>query len=127
LGDPPKNVRHVEEVTLEATEAGLAKARVGNVAGDVATAFYDVLRKHGIHREGRCGYPIGLSYPPDWGERSFSIREGDTWEFKENETFHFMPAMWMEDWGLEITECVQITNTAPVTFANIDRKLFVKP
>ena len=127
LGDPPKDVRHVEEVTLEATAAGMAKARVGNTAGDVATAFYDVLRKRGIHREGRCGYPIGLSYPPDWGERSFSIREGDTWEFKENETFHFMPAMWMEDWGLEITETLQITNGAPKPLANIDRKLFVKP
>jgi ectoine hydrolase len=127
LGDPPKNVRHVEDVTLEAMEAGMAKARIGNTAGDVATAFYDVLRKRGLPREGRCGYPIGLSYPPDWGERSFSIREGDPWVFQENETFHFMPAMWMDDWGLEITETLQITKGPAKPLANIERKLFVKP
>jgi len=80
----------------------------GNTAGDVARAFYNVLKKHGVKREGRCGYPIGISYPPDWGERTYSIRPSDETVLKPNMTFHFMPALWMTDWGLEITETLRI-------------------
>ena len=42
-------------------------------------------------------------------------------------TFHFMPALWFDDWGLEITESFVITETAAETLANVPRKLFVKP
>ena len=43
-------------------------------------------------------------------------------------TFHFMPGLWMDDWGLEITESILITETGPAEcFCNRPRKLFVKP
>ena len=127
LGDPPKDIRVAEEVVLEGIDAGIDAARVGNTAGDVARAFYGVLGKHGVQREGRCGYPIGMSYPPDWGERTFSIRPSDETVFEENMTFHFMPALWMPEWGLEITETLRIhEGGAAEPLANVDRKLFVK-
>jgi ectoine hydrolase len=85
------------------------------------------LQKHGIHREGRCGYPIGLSYPPDWGERTASIRAEDETVLQPGMTFHFMPALWMDSWGLETTETILITETGPAeALCNIERKLFVK-
>ncbi|MFZ8879760.1 MAG: ectoine hydrolase DoeA, partial [Paracoccaceae bacterium] len=41
--------------------------------------------------------------------------------------FHFMPALWMEDWGLETTETILITPDGPAKpMANMERKLFVK-
>jgi ectoine hydrolase len=127
LGDPPKDIQRAEEVVLEGIDAGIDVARIGNTAGDVARAFYGVLKKHGVAREGRCGYPIGMSYPPDWGERTFSIRPSDETVFQENMTFHFMPALWMPDWGLEITETLRIQEGgAAEPLANVERKLFVK-
>ena len=51
-------------------EAGLAAAKPGNACEDIANAFYAVLKKYGIVKDNRTGYPIGLSYPPDWGERT---------------------------------------------------------
>ena len=36
--------------------------------------------KHGIVKDNRTGYSIGLSYPPDWGERTMSLRPGDRTE-----------------------------------------------
>ena len=43
-------------------------------------------------------------------------------------TFHFMPGLWMFDWGLEITESMLIRDEGPAeTFCNRPRKLFVKP
>ncbi|MBR0565560.1 M24 family metallopeptidase, partial [Azoarcus sp. L1K30] len=74
----------------------------------------------------RCGYPIGASYPPDWGERTMSLRPGDRTELRPGMTFHFMPGIWEDDWGLEITESILITDTGVETLCNTPRKLFVK-
>jgi len=127
LGKPPDDMKRAEEAVLEGTEAAITAAAHGNSAGDVARAFYLILEKFGIERDGRCGYPIGLSYPPDWGERTFSIRQTDDTILKPNMTFHFMPALWMETWGLEITETLKIAETGPaIPLADYPRKLFVK-
>ena len=112
---------------MEGIEAGIDAARAGNRTCDIATAFMDVLQKHGIQREGRMGYPIGLSYPPDWGERTASIRAEDNTVLKPGMTFHFMPALWMDTWGLETTETILIrSDGAAEALCNVERKLFVK-
>jgi len=127
LGTPPENVLRAEAAQLEGIEAGLQAARAGNRTCDIANAFIDVLKDHGIHREGRCGYPIGLSYPPDWGERSASIRSEDTTMLEPGMIFHFMPALWMDTWGLETTETILITEDgAAETLCDVERKLFIK-
>ena len=127
LGKPPKEVLNAEKAQLEGIEAGLAAARPGNRTCDIANAFIGVLQKHGIHREGRCGYPIGLSYPPDWGERTASIRPEDETVLEPGMTFHFMPALWLETWGLETTETILITETGEAeTLCDMPRKLFIK-
>lgn len=128
LGKPPTAMLEAEKALLEGIHDGIEAAQAGNTTGDVARAFYKVLAKFGIERDGRCGYPIGLSYPPDWGERSYSIRPSDTTILKPNMTFHFMPGLWMDDWGLEITETLLIRETGVAEpLASHPRKLFVKP
>ncbi|MEM6577330.1 MAG: M24 family metallopeptidase [Pseudomonadota bacterium] len=128
LGDPPTAMHAAEQAQLEGIEAGIDAARAGNTTGDIARAFYSVLAKHNIEREGRCGYSVGLSYPPDWGERTASIRPEDTTELKPGMTFHFMPALWMETWGLETTETILIRETGPAEpLCDMSRMLFVKP
>ncbi len=127
LGTPPDEMRRAEAAQMEGIEAGLQAARAGNRTCDIADAFMDVLAKYGIHREGRVGYPVGLSYPPDWGERSASIRAGDETVLEPGMTFHFMPALWMDTWGLETTETILIREDgAAETMCNVERKLFVK-
>jgi ectoine hydrolase len=127
LGKPPKEMRKAEEAQLEGIEAALNAARAGNRTCDIAQALMDVLQKHGIFREGRCGYPIGLSYPPDWGERTASIRVEDQTILQPGMTFHFMPALWMDTWGLETTETILIKDDGPAeALCNVERKLFVK-
>jgi ectoine hydrolase len=93
----------------EATEAGLAQARPGYTCEDIANAFNTTLERHGFYKENRCGYSIGLSYPPDWGERTMSLRRGDETVLEPGMCLHFMPALWLDDGGLEITESILIT------------------
>ena len=127
LGTPPDDMRRAEEAQLEGIEAGLDAARAGNRTCDIANAFIGVLKKFGIHREGRCGYPIGLSYPPDWGERTASIRSEDKTVLQPGMVFHFMPALWMDTWGLETTETILIKEDGQAeAVCNVERKLFVK-
>ncbi|SHI58767.1 ectoine hydrolase [Shimia gijangensis] len=127
LGTPPQEMLDAEQAQLEGISAGLEAARAGNRTCDIANAFIGVLQKHGIHREGRCGYPIGLSYPPDWGERSASIRSEDQTVLQPGMVFHFMPALWMDTWGLETTETILITeNGSAEALCDVERKLFVK-
>ena len=85
-----------------------------------------MLKKYGITKDNRTGYPIGVSYPPDWGERTMSLRPGDTSVLKENMTFHFMTGLWMKDWGFEITESIRIGENGPECLANVPRKMVVK-
>src|SRR3546814_19851935 len=80
--------------------AGLAAARPGNTCEDIANGFFAVLKKHGIVKDNRPGYPIGLSYPPDWGERTMSLRPGDRTRLEPGMTFHSMPGLCLEDLGV---------------------------
>ncbi|CAM2170924.1 Ectoine hydrolase [Burkholderia latens] len=126
LGKPPAHFIEGERAVVDGIDAGLAAAKPGNVCEDIANAFFAVLRRAGIDKDSRCGYPIGASYPPDWGERTMSLRPGDRTVLEPGMTFHFMPGLWLDDWGLEITESILITETGVETFCNVPRKLFVK-
>ncbi|MCQ0987574.1 ectoine hydrolase DoeA [Jiella marina] len=126
LGTPPQIFIDAEKATLEGMEAGLEAAKPGNTCEDIANAYFAVLKRHGIVKDSRTGYPIGLSYPPDWGERTMSLRPGDKTVLEPGMTFHFMTALWLEDMGLEITESLAITDTGYELLANVPRKLVVK-
>ncbi len=127
LGTPPDEVKRAEAALIEGLEAGLDAARAGNVAGDISRALAGPLERAGIERGARCGYSIGLSYPPDWGERTISLRDVDETVLEPGMCFHFMPGLWSSEWGLEITEPVLITPTgAAQPFCNRPRQLFVK-
>ena len=126
LGKPPQKYLDAEAAVLDAMHAGLDNARPGKTCEDIAIAFFDTLEKHGFRKDNRTGYSIGLSYPPDWGERTISLRRGDQTELRPNMTFHFMPALWLDDGGLEITESIVITENGYQSLANVEQRLLVK-
>lgn len=126
LGKPTRAFLDAEKATLEGMEAGLAAAKAGNACEDIANAFFAVLKKYGIVKDNRTGYSIGLSYPPDWGERTMSLRPGDRTELQPGMTFHFMTGLWLETMGMEITESIVITEGGVECLSNVPRQLVVK-
>ncbi|ANF57143.1 ectoine hydrolase DoeA [Halotalea alkalilenta] len=127
LGRPPEAFIRAEAALVEGIERGLEAAKPGNRCCDIAMALGAAMDKYGFDRGGsRCGYPIGISYPPDWGERTMSLRPSDETVLEPGMTFHFMPGMWMDDWGLEITEPILITEHGAEPFGSFPRQLFVK-
>jgi ectoine hydrolase len=126
LGKPSQTFLDAEKAVQEGLAAGLEKACAGNEVQEIAIALFDTLAKYGITKDNRTGYPIGISYPPDWGERTYSLRRGDTTVLQPGMTMHFMTGLWMDDWGFEITESLAITDGDAELFANLPRDLLVK-
>jgi len=127
LGQPPEKFMRAETALLEGLENGLAAAKPGNQCADIAKGLQSAMAKFGIDRAGsRCGYSVGLSYPPDWGERTMSLRDTDETILQPGMLFHFMPGIWQDDWGLEITETILITETGAEALCTVPRKLLSK-
>ncbi len=126
FGPPPDKYRRAEAAVKEAVEAGLEMARPGNTCADIANAFNGVLNRLGFQKDSRCGYSIGLSYPPDWGERTMSFRRDDQTVLEAGMTFHFMPALWLDDGGIELTEPILITENGPDLLCSTEREMWVK-
>lgn len=127
LGKPPQKFLDTEKAVLEGVAAALEAAKPGNSCEMIEAAWRTTVARYGIEKESRIGYSIGLSYPPDWGERTMSFRAGDKSVLAPNMCFHLIPAIWKEDWGLEITESFLVTERGAEPFCNFPRRLFVKP
>ena len=56
-----------------------------------------------------------------------SLRPADRSVLEPGMTFHLIPAIWKEDWGMEITESFLVTERGAEVFCNFPRRLFVKP
>jgi ectoine hydrolase len=126
LGKPPERVAEVALVVLEGLNAAIEAARPGVLAEDVEAAWRGVIERNGIVKESRIGYSTGCSYPPDWGERTVSFRPGDKTELRPAMTLHLIPGIWMDDFGIEISECILITETGAEPLCDFPRELVVK-
>ncbi|MFZ1344524.1 M24 family metallopeptidase [Thiothrix eikelboomii] len=126
FGKPPAKYRKLEQVIAESIERLLPLFKPGNTCGELAQTFFNYLHHHGYEKNNRCGYSIGMSYPPDWGERTMSLRAEDSSILQAGMCFHFMPGMWFEDWGFEMTESILVTAQGGACLANVPRQILVK-
>jgi ectoine hydrolase len=126
LGPPPEHLADTAKVVVDGLNAAIEAARPGALTEDVEAAWRRVIEQHGIVKESRIGYSVGLGYPPDWGERTLSLRPGDKTELEANMTVHVIPGIWQDDWGIEISECILITEAGAETLCEFPRQLFVK-
>ncbi|MDP6855855.1 MAG: hypothetical protein QF598_10125 [Arenicellales bacterium] len=55
-----------------------------------------------------------------------SLRPGDSTPLVAGMTFHLIPAIWQDDWGLEITESFLVTESGAEPLCNYPRQLLVK-
>lgn len=108
------------------SEAELACMRAGVAAEEVEAAWRPVVQRHGLRKESRIGYGIGLGYPPDWGERTISLRPGERTALAANNTLHLMLGMWMDGWGMEMSETVLVTDHGAECLTRFPRDLIIR-
>ena len=76
--------------------------------------------------DSHIGYPVGIGYPPTWGELTASLRGSATTVLEPGMTFHCIPAIWREHDGVVVSETFAVTETDAEVFADSPRELFVK-
>lgn len=126
VGNPNPKVADVAKIAVEGLEAALAIVKPGIYLEEMESTFRKVLAKHGLEKEARIGYSTGLNYPPDWGEHTASIRSGDKTILQPNMTFHCIPGMYFDNFGVSISEAFRVTETGHETFANYSRELIYR-
>ena len=125
LGKPPPQIETLAAVIVEGGDLALEAAKPGVTCAEVEAVWQKVLNRHGYRKESRVGYPIGLGFPPDWGERTASLRPGDTTVLEAGMCFHFQSGMWLEDFGAGISESFVVTEGGGERLCSVERKLFV--
>ena len=126
LGRPPRRLTETAAATREGLEAALAAVRPGARCEDLEAAWRRSIAAHGLEKESRIGYSVGLGYPPDWGEHTMSLRPGDTTELEPGMTFHMIVGMWMDGWGFELSETFHVTAGGAECLTGFPRDLVVK-
>jgi ectoine hydrolase len=126
IGEPDPKVKYLAEVVIEGLNATLDAIKPGITCEDVENVWRKTIEKSGFTKDSRIGYSMGLNYPPDWGEHTASLRQGDKTILQPNMTFHLIPGIWLEQYGVELSEPFRVTENGCETFANFPRKLFIK-
>ena len=111
IGTLPGERKNVSDAVQEGMTAVMEAAKPGTTGAEIHAAWQAVLAQYGLSKESRIGYSIGCGYSPDWGEHTFSVRPEETRELPENAVIHVILGMWMDDWGLELSETLHITAT----------------
>lgn len=123
VGTPPEDLVHTTAVIREGLEAALDVVKPGVECQEMAQAWEKVIRRHGVKKDSRIGYPVGIGFPPTWGELTCSLRAGDTTVMEENMTFHCIPALWLRRYGLVVSETFAVTKGGARTFSDCPREL----
>jgi Xaa-Pro aminopeptidase len=124
LGKPPAAMTDLAKIIAEGLNAVLETAQPGALCEELEAAWKTVISGYGIEKDSRIGYPVGIGYPPTWGELTASLRQGDKTVLEPNMTFHCIPALWLDTYGLVISESFVITEQGAKTFADFPRQLF---
>ncbi|MDA9489702.1 M24 family metallopeptidase [Bradyrhizobium sp. CCBAU 11361] len=124
IGRPSERLHRVHEAQLAGLDAALGAFRPGSTCSDIAQAAQRALEKHGVHKESRFGYPVGI----DWTETTASLKEGDMTVLKPNMTFHLHLGNWVdEDFGVMVSQCIRVTDSGVEVLTKTPLKLFELP
>ena len=126
LGPPTAELARCAEAVTEGVQAALAQLRPGSTGHLVQEAFAESVGRSGYVKRSRVGYSIGIGYPPDWGERTISLRQGDLTVIQPGMAFHLILGMWMDGWGYELSEPVLVGPEGAERLAPLPQELFVK-
>ena len=116
----------VAKVIAEGLDAVLSRVKPGVACEELAEVWKATISRHGIEKDSRIGYPVGIGFPPTWGELTASMRAGDKTVLEEGMTFHCIPAIWLDTYGIVISETFAVARNGADCFADYPRILFAK-
>ncbi len=125
IGKPPAAIAKLADVIVEGGDIALEMAKPGVTCEEVEAVWQNTLNQYGYSKQSRVGYSIGLNYPPDWGERTASLRPGDKTVLQAGMCFHFQSGMWLEEYGAAVSEPFVVTDAGGERLSDVKRELMV--
>lgn len=99
---------------IEVLETAVDTIRPGITSGEVDAACRGNVERRGLgpFYKSRTAYGIGIGFPPNWAEgHIYSIRPDDPLVLEPNMTFHVIPTIFREGFGMAISDSVRVTET----------------
>ena len=125
IGKPPDEITRLTEVIVEGGDRALEMAKPGVTCEEIEATWQQILNRNGYRKESRVGYSIGLNFPPDWGERTASLRPGDKTVLEAGMCFHFQSGVWLDDFGAAVSEPFIVTESGGERLSHVARELIV--
>ncbi len=126
IGKPPPEMAKLANVIVEGGDRAMEIMKPGVTCEEVEALWQSILNRNGYQKNSRVGYSIGLNYPPDWGERTTSLRAGDHTVLQEGMCFHFQSGVWLEEFGAAISEPVIVTEKGGERLCDVARELVLR-
>lgn len=126
-GAPTQQHLETAHALQEVLETAIAAIRPGITAAEVDETCRAALARKGLERyfRHRSAYGIGIGFPPNWSEgHIYSIRPGDPMTLQPNMTFHVIPTLFLDGFGMCFSESVRVTQTGCESLTNFERRLF---
>ncbi|MDE0703779.1 MAG: Xaa-Pro peptidase family protein [Rhodospirillaceae bacterium] len=128
VGEPQTRHRQAADALRDVLEAAVESIRPGRTSGEVDERCRQVVERQGLGRyfKHRAAYGIGIGFPPNWSEgHIYAIRPDDPLVLEPNMTFHVIPTLFLDDFGMCFSDSVQVTEDGCELLTQFPRDLFV--
>lgn len=128
VGTPTQAQQEAADALQGVLEAAVEAIQPGVRAGDVDRACRKSVEDKGLgaYFKSRAAYGIGIGFPPNWSEgHIYAIRPGDPLVLEPGMTFHVIPTLFLDDFGMCFSDSVMVTDTGCEVLTDYPRKLFV--
>ena len=128
VGKPTDEQKATAQALITILETAIETIRPGIQAGEVDRICRSKIQSIGLEKyyKSRTAYGLGIGFPPNWAEgHIYSIRPNDETILKENMTFHIIPTMFREDFGMAISDTVIITDKGCEVLTHYPRDLVI--
>ena len=113
VGEPTPEQVEAADALQGVLEAAIDAIAPGLTAGEVDRRCRSVIEKRGLgaYFRHRAAYGIGIGFPPNWSEgHIYAIRPGDPLVLQPNMTFHVIPTVFKETFGMCFSDSVRVTD-----------------
>lgn len=128
VGEPSERHKVAAEALKGVLEAAVDAIKPGLTAGEVDRACRKGAEDKGFgaYFKHRAAYGIGIGFPPNWSEgHIYAIRPDDPLVLQPDMTFHVIPTLFFEDFGMCFSDSVRVTESGAEVLTNYPRELFV--
>ncbi|KIC07348.1 hypothetical protein RA19_24405 [Leisingera sp. ANG-M1] len=128
VGKPTDEHKATAEALNEILETAVDNIKPGLTAGEIDHLCRARVEAKGLGKyfKSRTAYGIGIGFPPNWAEgHIYSIRPDDPLVIQPNMTFHIIPTMFREGFGMAISDSVCVTESGCEVLTRYPRDLVV--